>query len=723
MSEHTRANPNFRRKVSADNQLIGLRPDLLSLLSRSLSVLVPRLFPFFRHTITGVRKAVIEAIQTFLKLPASSPEIPPNWIDARLLRMLYQNMIVEENSGIRSASLSAFSQAVANLFQRGSASALQSLVQPLLPSWFDILMTPVGQPLNTAYFWKPSEYDLNSTGAYNIDKAMVKQDLALVSAEQVLKGRLAAAEALAGAMSLYPPETHEASFGPLLTAYTSSASCHQLSFASIVVTYLADMLHTQVPPAASPLLVHLAPILVKGLESDPAVSYSETVGLLTQVHTHCQQLLGIFKNKGKTPENHLPVLDPPHLGFSLGRAQQLAGIDFHALLNLVPAKARPAAQPLLQELANRIQVESVRTAALKEAMDIQVFASIAGAVVALKQIPSKLNPLIRSLMNGIKFEANSDLQQRTASALASFIALCNQAGSAMKSNPSDKIVKNVCSFLCQDQTITPLFTKFKATTKGILTEVDLSPRPQSGLGDVIPAAKGKKIDIALAKDEIDDEASRKVRLVRRGAEYCLRSLADRFGEQLFEQVPRLWLGASQALISITAEGLDAADRHCSHNDVAAQELLDSLTVLDALCAVGPSKLVPQMMDLLPRVIIAIQSRFAVVRYVAVRCLATICDTFTEQALKSVVIDVLPLIADPSSTARRRGATQLIGSIIERLDIRILPYITFLVVPILGRMTDSDEETRVLATRTFASLVKLVPLEVSHLLPLLGLHTC
>lgn len=42
----------------------------------------------------------------------------------------------------------------------------------------------------------------------------------------------------------------------------------------------------------------------------------------------------------------------------------------------------------------------------------------------------------------------------------------------------------------------------------------------------------------------------------------------------------------------------------------------------------------------------------------------------------------------------------------------------MVVPILGRMSDADEDIRSTATNTFASLVKMVPLEVKsfHLFP-------
>lgn len=49
-------------------------------------------------------------------------------------------------------------------------------------------------------------------------------------------------------------------------------------------------------------------------------------------------------------------------------------------------------------------------------------------------------------------------------------------------------------------------------------------------------------------------------------------------------------------------------------------------------------------------------------------------------------------------------------IIKILDLKALPYVLFLIVPILGRMSDPGEHVRLLSTSTFASLVKMVPLE-------------
>lgn len=50
-------------------------------------------------------------------------------------------------------------------------------------------------------------------------------------------------------------------------------------------------------------------------------------------------------------------------------------------------------------------------------------------------------------------------------------------------------------------------------------------------------------------------------------------------------------------------------------------------------------------------------------------------------------------------------------IVQRLDVKALPYVIFMIVPVLGRMSDSDDDIRSISTNTFAALVKMVPLEV------------
>ena len=73
-----------------------------------------------------------------------------------------------------------------------------------------------------------------------------------------------------------------------------------------------------------------------------------------------------------------------------------------------------------------------------------------------------------------------------------------------------------------------------------------------------------------------------------------------------------------------------------------------------------------------------------------------------------------------STVRINHKAQIEGSafqaylvldLIHVMETDILPYVVFLIVPVLGRMSDADNDVRLIATTTFATLVKLVPLEV------------
>ena len=128
------------------------------------------------------------------------------------------------------------------------------------------------------------------------------------------------------------------------------------------------------------------------------------------------------------------------------------------------------------------------------------------------------------------------------------------------------------------------------------------------------------------------------------------------------------------------------------------------------------------------IVMALRSRFAIIRQSAARCFAAICDVMTVDAMRYVIETVLPFLGDTLVDSNRQGATELVFStclyhpvnvtywrcpidVVQRLDHKALSYVIFLVVPVLGRMSDPDDDIRSTATNTFASLVKMVPLEV------------
>ncbi len=143
-------------------------------------------------------------------------------------------------------------------------------------------------------------------------------------------------------------------------------------------------------------------------------------------------------------------------------------------------------------------------------------------------------------------EDNPDLQARAASAIAALIHLCTAPDSTMRVNPAPKLVGNLCAFLCQDVTLTPLFASAKSTSAGILS---LAKDPARGV-----AEKSSKIPQEAVAES--DEATK---LVYRGAQQALTALAKRFGADLLTRVPKLWSCMADPLLETYGQGAHSVD--------------------------------------------------------------------------------------------------------------------------------------------------------------------
>ncbi|KAN0061939.1 TATA-binding protein-associated factor mot1 [Thecaphora frezii] len=666
---------------------------------RSLSDLIPRLFPFFRHTITSVRLSVLNALKVFLIVPS----LPKDWIDDRVLRLLLQNLVVEERMPIRRASSEAWSHALAHVSQ--DAAKLSALLLPYIGNFFRIIMTPLGSPIDFGLFYNPSSGLSGGVGAsnrHNVDKNILAQDLSLVGVDTVIRGRLGAAEALGAAMANWPREGDEAAFGLLLREYLDSTSALQKCLTAAVVQEWAERAadeHGDLKDR-SPLAVDVGARLIALLEAPPPPTYAEMTVMLQRIQAECQGLLNSFVRDAKLAKAKIPALpttvDPLGMmvdAFTIETAKQVVQQTFESLLVQVGSKAKKAALPLLEDRQRKLIAAIGFYQATKEKQDIQVYASTASAVISLKVLPSKMNPVIRSIMNSVKFEENVDLQTRSAQSVAKFVAFCNTG--AAKSNPSDKIVKNLCAFVCQDTTQVAIFADAKAVGEGILSLAEPAAARSSG----------------RSKEEVvEPEEVRLGKLIRRGAETAIAKLASHFELQLFDVVPMLWECMSAALLRTFSASSTAGDAAIAAQDEVGQGVLDACALLRVIVPNLKGQLAERVIGLLPSLTMAIQSRFAVVRSSAARCFAAIADCLTEVALKHVVEQVVPFVGDASTVTNRQGAVELIYHAVQLLDLKILPYVIFLVVPVLGRMSDADESVRLMATNTFASLVKMVPLE-------------
>ncbi|KZT44191.1 hypothetical protein SISSUDRAFT_1068609 [Sistotremastrum suecicum HHB10207 ss-3] len=686
--------------------------------SRPLVELAPTLFSFFRHTISNVRLAVVTTLKAFLTVP----NLPKDWVSSAFLWLLLQNIMLEEKPEIREVTLDTWkiaTKTLASVPYLLEATVLHNIVS----EWWGLVMQPWGIPLNPSLFYRISKplhenADVNAE-SHNVDKAMMDQDLSLVSPELIMQNRIAAATALGYLLYLWPSEVGcNTLFGNLLSYYSKANSALQRTLLGIVVEEWAqEAMDSKVWPVTSPIAVEggaeaveppprslegypilagtAANLLLEALQLDPPSWYSEGVPPLKQLLAECVALLRAFVTDGKMSESRIPAIpmeitmSPEHAdGFTLSVAERVVGPLY---TELKTGLAKPKKKDLLAIEAKRAtamaSIDNYRR--VKEHLDVRTTACVAAAAVALKVKPEKIGTVIKAVMNGVKFEDNVDLQTRFATALAHLMDIgLNEWNSV---GAMAKVVKNLCAFLCSDTAETPSFAPSKGTREGILS------------------FKRQTEFVKPKAEEPETPEKSKASISRRGAQLSLNQMSQRFGNKLFDSVPMTWESTVDGLMS-TCDCREPKEADKTMEKQTGQDVIDSLVIIQNLVPSLHPDLWPRIAKLYPALVVALRSQFAIVRQSSARCFSTICDIVIVDSMRFVIENVLPLIGDPLSLSNRQGAVELIFHIVQKLDIKALPYVIFLVIPILGRMSDADLDIRATATNTFASLVKMVPLE-------------
>jgi TATA-binding protein-associated factor len=118
-------------------------------------------------------------------------------------------------------------------------------------------------------------------------------------------------------------------------------------------------------------------------------------------------------------------------------------------------------------------------------------------------------------------------------------------------------------------------------------------------------------------------------------------------------------GAETYSHSCSVDTPDAADELISRRH--GQDVIDSLSVLEAVVPTLHQELWPKIRELFPLFAMALRSRFAIIRQSAARSFAAICDVMTVDAMHFVIETVLPLLGDTLINSNRQGATELVFS--------------------------------------------------------------
>ncbi|GAM84765.1 hypothetical protein ANO11243_027660 [Dothideomycetidae sp. 11243] len=695
---------------------------------QSFTELVPRLFPFLRHTITTVRSAVLRALLTFLDIRMESST---SWVNGKALRLIYQNLLVERNEAVLKLSLEVWLALVKVLSAQGSSVLDDEFTDHVNPM-VALTIHPIGVsrhpiPMDPTLVMRPSGHTyppLSSNGAsrrspvlnngtpepakkrrrsdkkekevhssttsHNIDAHIMQGDVDLVGADTMIRTRTYAAKALATVMSVWPLATRAATFSPqILQGLGSSMSTTQL-FSCIVMEEYARAIE-EADELSSIFLTALQPVV----EEDRPSSYGDLTSYLQIVRAQCQVLLNTFRDKAHVAPQKLPIIavvvqGEPEAGknaFSLADGEKIAGPDFERLKKALSASQRITATEMLSGAKIDADLAMNEATNVKRQRDVRIKSAAAAALVSFSLLPKKPQAIIKALMDSVKDEENVELQKRSAVAVADLVNLLQVGG---RGKIVDKIVGNLVKFCCMDTSETPEFHTHASKDAGILSlqkDEDIQDRP----------------DAARFERE-----ARAARITRRGSKEALEQLCAKFGGELFARVPML-----RTLIEGPIQRCFSGDLPSDITEAdstTGQEVVDALSTLRALLPSFDVSLHAMVTDIMPLVARALQTKLAVLRYAAAKCFGSICSVMAVEGFTMLVESVLPSIGNPNDLFARQGIVECVYHLIQVMEDRILPYVIFLLVPVLGRMSDSDNGVRLISTTAFATLVKLVPLE-------------
>ncbi|KAF8793895.1 TATA-binding protein-associated factor 172 like protein [Argiope bruennichi] len=624
----------------------------------NLEELVPRLWPFLSHNSSVVRKSVLQALITLTSTNKTGGDISwlPNILQP-MMRLLFQRSLVELHSDIHNLLYEAWKNLIAN----SPLVSVAFATIPLLSSWISMLMQPANVPYdsntNPAWLDVPHKMKDKILGRFrNSSFPKANQEVYFIGGndngnenskereKSIVRAKLTAARFLGLLLSYimkplpdftklfgYAPdsETPLESFVKLIVFHLNFKSAMQRFAVALILNEWAKFGEDMCPSAAKE----------KCLECLNETLYYDEIGTaFTRLQQECKDFIALA--------NHYSA--PLDLSFQTGAVftfEQIIHLTSIASRAFSSTKLRPKILETLEDRRKSLLRTATQTSNDSASLTIMVQASIAGALVSLKHLPEKLNPIIRPLMDSIKREDNELLQS------------------------AEKVLLRRSNSIASKKTL------------------------QS-----VPSEEGSP----------DDELQKIYELQARGSTYVFTHAVEHFGKGLPEKLPKLWESVFQPLKNfINPEDLGEKVFSSSLN---LTELLCSLQLLKVICPFINAELHSELENVLPHICCCLDHPVSIVRHKAANCLGRLSKVIIVQTMNVVLDKILGKLGASDNEIQRQGSVEAIACIIDELGLDIVPYIVLLIVPMLGRMSDQNEQVRLMATHCFASLIKLMPLE-------------
>ncbi|KAA8492942.1 TATA-binding protein-associated factor [Porphyridium purpureum] len=202
---------------------------------------------------------------------------------------------------------------------------------------------------------------------------------------------------------------------------------------------------------------------------------------------------------------------------------------------------------------------------------------------------------------------------------------------------------------------------------------------------------------------------------------ALKLVCQKFGETLWTALPWLWDFISAPLVNFSACASGSVGDHADGGGGKSSELLDAIFVVQAVADSVHGSLHDEFAALCKYLIQVAASSGGSTGNISLcelasQALGKVVLAMPSKGMQVAIATVLPMLDVSSGTdasshgPSRVGAIRALLNIVESLDLALIPYAAFLVIPAMSRMVDTDAEVRECASLIFGNCVRLMPLE-------------
>ncbi|KAF0984661.1 hypothetical protein FDP41_000560 [Naegleria fowleri] len=720
------------------------------ILEEKLHILVPRLYPYMRHNILSVR---VSALETIMELIQATNVAPNSWvlkgsILSHLVALIFQNLILDSKESVIEKTLAVWQVMVSKVPQQW----LCPVVSRYIGTWCSLMSTPIGHNFDIALLTLPEEiYNTLTQNRWSsmthdtlkrkLDGTKPEQDqsmdgqtfsmrMSISELEEFTQLRMATSKAIAiFASSVEDPNNLSELMNTLDFLLKSSWSIHRETAGLLLQNiFQYSEQHGKKFTIPEPLVQLLLQIVQTTVYT---YSSTEIQHYFTNFVSECNILLHYYARFGLDVSSFYSQTAEgvPALNMSVSIAQDLTSRYYEYYAQNLADNT-----PLLQELemiVNRVKTASDIYVNNWNIMKNRALSILSCAIIYNGDISAGkelLSPLMVILLPSIETQGSSiTLQQLFCKSLAKLLFICKDFATTKSPNPA--ITKKVLELLCK--TMPQQLVVHKALEKENQKEPIVEEESEK-------QKKGRKKKGAIKEDEINEikDAVSQVNglsskedpllIAQRGAAMTLCEIAKIFEEQIFDQLEPLRVQSIDIILQ-KFHPSTLAPKAAPSLPSATPTLTEEKVIVNALHifrTIAPS-ITSKLYGLLVEIMKAIIQNYVThpdidIRKHAALTISEICYYVEHDALIVLVKELLPLLANPTNVASRRGAALTIYSFLSRLEMKSLPAVAFLAVPLLKRMSDQDDVTREIASNCFGTVIKLLPLEKSSA-PLQGLE--